>query len=100
MSAKSDTEDAVDVADLVSFQPKWKRVVWHNISVAAQAKNAFDEDDYDESGNLNMHLAKFDKLREWMVWLSSVAAPMHELLSASPLLTKVFAVFTSIRSPV
>lgn len=90
----------MDVADLVSPQPEWKRVVLHNISVAAQAKNAFDEDDYNEDGDLNIHLAKFDKLREWMVWFPRLAPQMHELLSAASVLTRVSAVFASIPCPV
>jgi hypothetical protein len=48
----------------------WKLVLWREISQAAKAKNAFHQDDYDEYGNIDIHLDKFKELSTWIVCIS------------------------------
>jgi hypothetical protein len=56
--------------DLSTTLSGWKRTLWHEISQAAQAKNAFHQDDYDEHGHINIRLDKFKGLSAWLVCTS------------------------------
>lgn len=53
-------------SDTAIILPGWKRTLWHEISQAAQAKNAFHQENYDEHGDINIRL---DKLKEFSIWL-------------------------------
>jgi Fe-S-cluster formation regulator IscX/YfhJ len=48
---------------------EWKKALWHDISLAAQDKGTFEEDDYDKNGDLNPRSAKFEELCTWLVCL-------------------------------
>ncbi|KAM0720191.1 hypothetical protein Q7P37_004327 [Cladosporium fusiforme] len=68
MAASPDIrEDTASASYFATTLPAWQKVLWHQISEAAQAKYVFDKGDYDENGNLNMHLAKFKDLYRWIV---------------------------------
>jgi hypothetical protein len=58
-----DTVDAIYTAAL----PDWKRTLWHDISVAAHDRNAFDNNDYDTNGDLDPCSARFAELCTWFV---------------------------------
>jgi hypothetical protein len=61
--------DAVDAHDVAAL-PDWRRALWHDISLAARARNAFDNDDFDTKGDLNPCCARFAELRTWFVCLT------------------------------
>jgi hypothetical protein len=70
-----------------SILPGWKRTLWREISQAAQAKNAFHQDDYVENGDLNIRLDKFEELSAWLVRISTTPVTIeylsgHRLLRA------------------
>lgn len=68
MTSNPDThEDNMSESFFASNLPEWKRDLWLDISEAAQAKSVFHKDDYDENGELNMHLPKFTDLYRWLV---------------------------------
>ena len=54
-------------SDFATALSGWRRTLWHEISQAAQAKNAFHHDDYDEYGDMNIRLYKFQELSAWLV---------------------------------
>jgi hypothetical protein len=56
--------------------------LWREISQAAQAKNAFHQDDYDEHGNINFHLDKFKELYNWLV-CASMAVVRFQFIAAN-----------------
>ena len=56
--------------DLMTMFSGWRRMLWHEISQAAQAENAFSQDVYDEYGDLNIRLDKFKELAAWLVCAS------------------------------
>jgi hypothetical protein len=60
-------------SDLAIVLPGWRRTLWHQISRAAQAKNAFHQDDYDEHGDINFRLDKFKELSAWLVCTPTAA---------------------------
>lgn len=63
---QTDVSGTVFVAAL----PQWKRALWRDISVAARARNAFGNDDYDGNGDLKPHSARFAELCTWLVCLT------------------------------
>lgn len=68
MSTNPDTrEDNKSGSYFATTLPEWKQELWHDISAAAEAKFVFDKRDYDENGDLNMHLLKFKDLYRWLV---------------------------------
>lgn len=74
---RNDVSGTVFVAAL----PQWKRALWRDISVAAHARNAFENDDYDGNGDLKPHSARFAELCMWLVCLTHfdpVARKKHE----------------------
>jgi hypothetical protein len=60
---QNETSENLFVATL----PEWKISLWHDISLAAQDKSAFEEDDYDKNGDLNPRSTKFEELCTWLV---------------------------------
>jgi hypothetical protein len=56
--------------------------LWREISQAAQAKNAFHQDDYDEHGNMNFRLDKFKELYNWLV-CNSMAVVTSQFIAAN-----------------
>jgi hypothetical protein len=59
--------------DLTTTLSGWRRTLCHEMSQAAQAENAFPQDDYDEHSDLNMRLDKFKGLSAWLVCTSMAA---------------------------
>ena len=54
----------------IAALPQWKRALWHEISVAAHSRSAFDNDNYDINGDLNPCSARFAELCTWLVCLT------------------------------
>lgn len=67
MATNSTAEPTASEPDRLSAFPEWKRVVWRNISEAAENKNVFDETDYSQAWELNINLPKFEELHAWLV---------------------------------
>lgn len=62
-------QNDISDGDFVAALPEWKRALWHAISAAAHARNAFDNDDYDINGDFNSCSARFAELCTWLVCL-------------------------------
>jgi hypothetical protein len=71
MSTISTTQQS-DISGMafIAALPQWKRALWHDISVAAHTRNAFDNAEYDINGNLNPCSARFAELCTWLVCLT------------------------------
>jgi len=63
-------QNDISDGDFLAALPEWKRALWHGISAAAHARNAFDNDDYDINGDLNPSSARFAELCTWLVCLT------------------------------
>lgn len=61
----------------VTAMPEWKQALWRDISLAAKAKNAFEDDDYDKNGDLDSNFTKFAEICTWLVCLSHFHAPFQ-----------------------
>ncbi|KAM0707190.1 hypothetical protein Q7P35_006521 [Cladosporium inversicolor] len=71
---QTDVSGTVFVAAL----PQWKRAFWRDISVAARARNAFGDEDYDMNGDLKPHSARFAELCTWLT-VRLTGAPFERL---------------------
>jgi hypothetical protein len=54
----------------IAALPHWKQALWHEISIAAHTRNAFDNDEYVINGDLNPCSARFAELFTWLVCLT------------------------------
>ena len=62
----------------IAALPQWKRALWHEISVAAHSRSAFDNDNYDINGDLNPCSARFAELCTWLVCLTHFVAVVKQ----------------------
>lgn len=94
---QTDVSGTVFVAAL----PQWKRALWRDISVAARARNAFGNDDYDGNGDLKQHSARFAELCTWLVCLTHFdPAVKRSTKISSRVLTNVLADCTTYGSAI
>jgi Fe-S-cluster formation regulator IscX/YfhJ len=94
---QNDTSDK----DFTAALPEWKRALWHGISAAAHARNAFDNDDYDINGDLNPSSARFAELCTWLVCLTEFAPAARRTTKRScRVLTNMLADCTTHRSEI
>ncbi|GAB7322547.1 hypothetical protein MBLNU13_g03467t2 [Cladosporium sp. NU13] len=79
MSTISTTQQS-DISGMafVAALPEWKRALWHEISVATHARNAFDNDDYDMNSDLDPCSARFAALCTWLA-VRRTGAPFETL---------------------
>jgi hypothetical protein len=68
MSTNSSTNQNEITENLfVATLPEWKKLLWHDISRAAQDKGTFEEDDHDKNSDLNPRSTKLQELCTWLV---------------------------------
>ena len=85
----------------IAALPHWKQALWHEISIAAHTRNAFDNDEYDINGDLNPCSARFAELCTWLVWLTHFDPVVRTTTKKScHVLTNMLADCTTHRSPV
>ena len=100
MSTISTTQQS-DISGMafIAALPQWKRALWHDISVAAHTRNAFDNAEYDNNGNLNPCSARFAELCTWLVCLTHFIQRSNKTTIRSfPVLTNMLADCTTHRS--
>lgn len=85
-------QNVVNGTALVAALPEWKRVLWHDISIAGHARNAFDNDEYDMNGDLSLGSARFAELYTWLVSLARFGPVVRRSKRISPhVLTNMLA---------